>query len=686
MKRVELWRPSVERVAGSEIRRYQTWLEQTRGISTDSYDDLHAWSIADIDSFWESIWEYFSVIGDRSLGPIRSGNDMVNTRWFAGTNVNYAENLLKQAEVTPDAEAIVGIHESAPRTSKTWRELRQDVGSLAAHLRSLGVEPGDTVCAVLPSIPDAVTALLSVASIGAVWSLVNTDFGVDGIADRFTQLQPKVLITVNVNEFAGQVHEQLPLLPKILGALPSVRNHILIETDSSDTLTGWSDSLTPERANGDTSREGQATPVRSVRLREILAQPQELEFATVEFSHPLWVLYSSGTTGKPKGIVHSHGGIVLETLKSNGLQYDICPGDRVHFAVSTTWVVWNMLVDSMMRGATIVTYDGSPTYPRVDRHLLICSDEDVSMFGTGAAILSRIERSGVQPRELYSLDKLRSILSTGSPLPASAWEWVYGSINSEIRLGSDSGGTDIASGILGSNPLDPVYVGELQGSYLGVDARTVREDGEAVEGEVGELVIAQPLPSMPVKLWNDPTGEKYRSAYFDDIPGMWRQGDWATKVPDGGYVLHGRSDATINRGGIRMGSADICHVVDTVPGVQASMVIGAELEQGDYFMPLFVVPDDEVDVDNSLREAIIQAIRTRLSPRYVPDEVIEAPAVPKTRTGKLMEIPIKRIFQGADPSAVSRTAAEDPKVLEWYLNYAYEFARSRTPNANPYQS
>ncbi|WP_375000633.1 acetoacetate--CoA ligase [Aeromicrobium sp. CTD01-1L150] len=661
MKRTKLWEPTEDEIASSETRAFQQWLVGSRAVETGSYAELHRWSVDNVDVFWESIWEYFDVIGERSTGPVRTGEGIPATRWFPGARLNYAQNLLRWADERPHAEALVGLHEAAPRTSLTWAELAGKVGALARHLRGLGVRPGDTVCAVLPSIPETVVALLATTSVGAVWSVVNTDFGVQGISDRFAQIEPRVLLTVDGVEFNDSYRDQLPQLDGILESLPSVEHHVLVDAHRTPV---------PD------------VRVPSVLLSEIVAKPCAPEFESVEFSHPLWVLFSSGTTGKPKGIVHSHGGVVLEANKANALQYDVSPGTRVYFAVATTWVVWNLLVDSMMRGATIIAYDGSPTHGGPAKHLEICSDESVEFFGTGAAVLSLIEKSGISPRTRGSFPFLRSILSTGSPLPDSTWIWVYQHVKDDIRLGSDSGGTDIASGILGSNPLDPVYVGELQAPYLGVAAQTVDPSGRQVTGEVGELVMTESLPSMPVMFWDDPDGSRYHDAYFVEFDGLWRQGDWATQIPGGGWVIHGRSDSTINRGGIRMGSADITSVVDTVPGVQASMVIGAELHGGGYFMPLFVVPEPGAEVDGALTEAIVTAIRTKVSPRYVPDEIIPAPAVPRTRTGKLMEVPIKRVFQGADPDSVNRTTAEDVEVVEWYVERAVEFARGRGGKAD----
>lgn len=661
MDRTQLWQPSQERIARSQIRRYQDWLARTTGVETSDYADLHAWSVEHIDEFWQSVWDHFGVIGERGDGPVREGEDIPSTRWFPGARVNFAQNLLRWAQERPDEEAIVGLHETGPRESVTWAELTGRVGALAGHLRRIGVRPGDRVCAVLPSTPDTVVAMLATATVGAVWSVVNTDFGVQGISDRFEQVEPRVLLTTDSVELGGRHRDQLAQLPAILDALPSVEHHVLLDT------------------TGGTAPDGLRVP--STRLSEVLAQPSAPDFEPVEFSRPLWVLYSSGTTGRPKGIVHSHGGIVLEALKANALQYDLTPGSRCYYAVSTTWVVWNLLVQAMLVGATIVTYDGSPAHGSPARQLQICAEEDVELFGTGSAILSMIERSGVSPKDNWSFRSLRSILSTGSTLPDSTWRWVYEHVTADIRLGSDSGGTDISSGILGSNPLDPVYLGELMAPYLGVAAQTVDAKGGPVTGEVGELVMTEALPSMPVAFWGDPDGTRYREAYFDAFEGMWRQGDWATHIPDGGWMIHGRSDSTINRCGIRMGSADITGVVNTVAGVADSMVIGAELDGGEYYMPLFVVPEEGSEVDAALTERIVATIREQVSPRYVPDEIIAAPSIPRTRTGKIMEIPIKRVFQGGDPDAVNRTAAADVESLEWFVDHAAGFAGRRGSGA-----
>lgn len=655
-----LWSPDPKRVQSCGLRRYQAWLSDRHGIRTSSYLDLWKWSVAELDQFWETVWEYFDVVGERGSGPVRHGT-MPGVRWFPGAQLNYAENFLRHAEERPEAEAVVGIHEDRHRETLTWRELSGQVGALAAALRKLGVQPGDRVCAVLPNIPQAIVALLATASLGAVWSVVNTDFGIRGIRDRFEQIEPKVLLTVDACHFNGSRRDQTGSLPQILDALPSVEHHILVDQ--------YDDVPAPELR------------VPSLRYSQIVAEPRRPVYTRVEFNHPLWVLYSSGTTGRPKGIVHSHGGIVIEALKANEFQYDIRPGERVYFMAATTWVMWNLMVDTMSRGATVITYDGAPAHGAVDRQFEICARERVNHFGTGAAILAMMEKAGASPGTSYDLTALRSIISSGSPLPDTTWGWVYARVKDDVRLGSDSGGTDVASGFVGSNPFDPVYRGLLIGPYLGVAVDTFDSEGKPVTGELGDLVITEPMPSMPVTLWNDPDRARYRDTYFDVFPGVWRQGDWATKTPEMRFTIHGRSDATINRGGIRMGSADICQIVDQVPGVQVSMVLGAELSGGDYYMPLFVVTQKGTELDDALCEAIIRRIRSELSPRYVPDEIIQAPDVPRTRTGKMMEVPVKRVFQGADPQRVDREAAADPEVLSWYLDKARAFHLAREGRA-----
>ena len=413
----------------------------------------------------------------------------------------------------------------------------------------------------------------------------------------------------------------------------------------------------------------------SAVFSDIVAQPQKPEFTRVEFSHPLWVVFSSGTTGKPKGIVHGHGGIVLEAAKSV-LHSELEPGYVTYTAVSPTWIMWNILVNGLGAGAAIVVYDGSPVAGSASRHFEIVSREKANHFATGAAILQMMEKAGAKPRAEYDLSSLRTILSTGSPLPGSTWKWAYEFVAPNIRVGSDSGGTDICTAFIGSNPLDPVVLGQLQGPYLGVAADAFDAHGNSVVDELAEFVVTESMPSMPVKFWNDPDGSRYRDAYFDVYPGVWRHGDWVTRSADDRWVIHGRSDSTINRGGIRMGSSDITNAVNRVEGVQASMVIGAELGDGDYYLPLFVVTSPGTELDEQLRSQIVQTIRSEVSPRHVPDEIIAAPGVPMTRTGKLLEVPLKKVFQGQSPDVVNRSAAADNEILDWYLDFASRFAQS----------
>ena len=656
-----LWSPDADIVKNSQMHRFQRWLSE-RGIRTNGYRELQAWSVEDLSGFWSAVWDYFEVEADAQPTAILESTDMPGAAWFPGARLNYAQNLLRSARERPDDIAVIGTHESSPDTSWTWGQLAARTAALAAHLRELGVGPGDRVAAVLPHIPETVAALLATASVGAIWSVVNTDFGVPGVADRFAQIEPKVLFTVDGYEFNGKVHERVSAIPALRDALPTVNHVILVD-----------------QLPADTRREHDIELPQTVSLfSRITATESEPRYEQVDFDHPLWILYSSGTTGKPKGIVHGHGGITLEALKANHLHYDLDSSSRAYFAVSTTWVVWNLVVNTMMAGSSMVTYDGAPTFATKDRHLAIVAEQKATFFGTGAAVLTMIERAGVNPRTHLDLSRLRAVFVTGSPLPDTTWEWIYREISPEVRVGSDSGGTDVATAFIGSNPLQPVRRGLLMGSYLGVASESWDEDGTRVFDEVGEFVVTKPMPSMPLFFWGDSEGTKYHEAYFDHFPGVWRHGDWVTEHEDGSLVIHGRSDSTINRGGIRMGSADITRVVDHVDGVESSMVIGAELDDGDYYMPLFIVPSQGRSVDEVLRESVTEAIRTEVSPRYLPDEIIEVAALPRTRTGKLMEVPIKSLLQGGDPAKVNRTSADNECTIDWFVEFAERFRKQRT--------
>lgn len=652
-ERTILWSPKPEDVRASRMYDFARWVEERHGLTLPGYEALHRWSVERLEDFWQDVWDYFGILSSARATEVLSSRDMPGARWFTGASLNYAENSLAAAAKRPDDLAIIGDHETSAATELTWKQLEANVASLAQTLRDLGVRPGDRVAAVLPNIPETVVALMATAAVGAVWSVVNTDFGPQGVADRFAQIEPKILFTVDGYDYAGQLRDMTGTIEPLREVLPTVERVILVDQRDPAEI-------------GD-------VPSDVLRYSEIIRQPAEPRYEQVPFGHPLWILYSSGTTGRPKGIVHSHGGVVLEFLKALGLHGDVRAGDRVYIAVATTWMMWNLHMGNLLLGATILTYDGSPAFGGADKSLELVARHGVSFFGTGAAVLAMAERAGVRPNTRYDFSRLRTILVTGSSLPDPVWDWVYDAVTDDVRLGSDSGGTDVTSAFVGSNPFMDVYRGELMGAYLGVDAQAWNLQGQRVWDEVGELVLTTPMPSMPLYFWNDEDGSRLREAYFDLFPGTWRQGDWVTQSRDGRLVIHGRSDSTINRGGIRMGSADITHVVDQVDGVAASMVIGAELAGGDYYMPLFVVPQPRSRLTDELKGRIVESIRSNVSPRYVPDDIIEAPAVPRTRTGKLLEVPVKRLFQGAGPESLNRASAEDAAVLDWYVDAAREF-------------
>ncbi|ETT24532.1 acetoacetyl-CoA synthetase [Rhodococcus aetherivorans] len=649
-----LWSPAAERVASCRMSQYQRWLATEKNVSTTDYRSLWQWSVTDPEGFWSSIWEYFDVLASVPASTALAADKMPGAQWFPGARLNWAENLLRHIDA--DGPAIISLDEDGHRSEIGRAQLVSQVATLAAQFRAMGVRPGDRIAAVLPNIAPTVVAVLAAASVGAVWSCCAPDFGLKGLLDRFTQIEPTVLIGVDGYRFNHKTVDRRALLAELQAHLPTVENTIMVRhLDSTAPL-----------------------PVGVLDFAELITGDAEPRYEQVPFDHPLWILYSSGTTGLPKGIVHSHGGILLESLKANALHYDLGPTDRVFIAASTAWVVWNMLVDAMVTGATIVTYDGSPTADGPDTLFRICGKKRVTRFGTGAAYLTLCEKAGATPGEDFDLGSLRSIMSTGSPLPDSTWAWVYREIAPDVHLGSDSGGTDVATAFVGANPLQPVYTGELQGPCLGVAVEAWDAEGHPLIDEVGEMVITAPMPSMPIYFWNDPDGHRYHDAYFDTFPGVWRHGDWITVTDRGSCLIHGRSDSTINRGGVRMGSADIYQAVEALPEIADALVIGAELPDGGYHMPLFVVLHPGYDLDDALVDKIRTTIRTEVSPRHVPDEIVDVPAVPTTRTGKRLEVPIKKLIQGAPPeTALNRSTVADTDALDWYIDYANAFHRSR---------
>lgn len=647
-----LWTPSEEFVRSTNIFRFISWAADERHVLFDGFDDLWRWSVAEPSEFWDSLWDYFAVIGERGTGPALAG-EMPHARWFAGARLNFAQNLLRHAAVLGDQQAVVGVSEDRQFSEMSWAELDRCVKALATALRQLGVRPGERVVAMLPNIPETVVSMLATASIGAVWSCCSPDFGADAIVDRFGQLRPRVLIAAGGYVYGGRTHDCQVRVDEVSARLPTLEHLIGVGGRTGTALRGAHDLDSLIAAHIDDT--------------------DGFEFEQLEFSSLLWAVFSSGTTGNPKALVHSHGGILLEALKGNAFHYNLRTDDLVFNAGSTSWSVWNALVMALSVGASILAYEGKPTAQGPRTLLDICAEHRVTRFGTGAAYLELCARAGLDfsPTDLRSL---RYIYSTGSPLPAATWRWVYGHVKPDVLLGSDCGGTDVASGFVGTVPVRPVVAGESQGPYLGVDVQSWSEHGERLVGSVGEMVITKPMPSMPVRLWGDDDGSRYRESYFDRFPGVWRQGDWLTETSRGTFLVHGRSDSTINRGGIRLGSADIYRVVDQIEGLADSLVIGAELPEGGYYMPLFVQLVPGVVLDEELRAHINERLRVEGSPRHVPDEIVVVDAVPRTRTGKRMEVPVKRLLQGLSAEAAfDAGATEDPHVLDWFVAFAQEF-------------
>jgi acetoacetyl-CoA synthetase len=647
------WAPGPEDVESSRVAEFLRWLQRERGMSFDGYDALWRWSVEELEDFWASVWHFFAVPASAPYRAVLEDRRMPGAAWFPGARLNYAEAVLDRAP--GDRPAIVAVSEDLVTQDISRDELRGRVGALAAALRDLGVGPGDRVAGYLPNIPEAVVALLATASVGAVWTSCSPDFGLRSVVDRLAQVEPVVLIAVDGYRWAGREHDRREVVAQLRGALPTVRAVIVVQ------------SLDPA---------GELPPTPgALRYADLVAQAREPQFAQVEFGSPLWVLFSSGTTGLPKGIVHSHGGIVVEHLKALGLCLDLRAEDTFLFPSSTSWMAWNFLIGGLLHGSTVVLYDGSPAHPSLDALWRVAARTGATVLGMGSAYVSGCARTGVTLPSDDAL-RLRTVVATGAPLPIGGWRWLGEQLPAGVRIDSICGGTDVCTAFFGGSPLLPVWEGEISARWLGVAAAAFDPAGHPVVGEVGEFVVTAPMPSMPVRLWNDPHDDRYRSSYFGTYDGVWRQGDWITVSPRGSVVVSGRSDATLNRGGVRLGSAEIYGVVESLPEVSDSLVVGVELPGGGYAMPLFVVPAAGVELDDELRARIRAALREELSPRHVPDEIVAAPAVPRTLTGKRLEVPVKRLLQGAPIDlVVSADAVDRPDVLPWFAGRAMANAR-----------
>ncbi|QIS15923.1 acetoacetate--CoA ligase [Nocardia arthritidis] len=634
------WVPTERDIADANVTDFAKFVAARTGVNAPDYHALWQWSIDDLSGFWHAVWDYFEL--GPIAGEVLASTEMPGAQWFPGTKLNYVDQVIRQART--DRPAIVQAREDGSVRELSWAEMIDSTTAFARTLRSLGVRPGDRVAGYLPNIPEAVIAFLATASIGAVWSACGQDYSPKAALDRLGQLEPTVLVTADGYRYNGKEHDKRADIAALRAGLGSLRATVTISQlglDVPDTLA-WAEA------------------VENTDLAVISTE-------SVDFDHPLWIVFSSGTTGLPKGIVHGHGGVVLEHLKAVALQADIGRGDTFFWYTSPSWMMWNFQLAGLLVGATIVTYDGSPTYPAADALWRIATQTGTTVFGTSPGYVLACIKAGAVPRTQHDLSALRTVGITGASLPVSSALWLGDNIGEHVQVSSISGGTDVVSAFLGGVPTVPAWPGELSVPFLGAAIDAFDEDGKPVRGEVGELVITKPMPSMPVRFWGDPDGKRYREAYFDVFPGVWRHGDWITITDRGSIVVHGRSDSTLNRHGIRMGSADIYQAVEQLPEITEALVIGAEQPDGGYWMPLFVVLAPGAELTDELKDRINTTIRTEVSPRHVPDEILVAPGIPHTRTGKKLEVPIKKLFQGAEPGrVVERSAVDDPALLDWY--------------------
>jgi acetoacetyl-CoA synthetase len=638
-----LWTPSERRIERAAITRYADWLAQTRGLRFDGYHDLWEWSVDDIDTFWESLVEYFDVRFETPGAGVLGERTMPGAQWFPGARLSYAEHVFRGKR--DQDVAILHASELRELAELTWGELRAQTAAIAAGLRALGVVEGDRVAAYMPNIPETVAAFLACASIGAVWSSAAPEFGARSVIDRFAQIDPKVLLAVDGYRYGGKDFDRRAVVKDIAAEIPSVQR--VVTLGYLDGL-GWEDGF----------------------LGEV---DSTLEFAALDFDHPLWVLYSSGTTGLPKPIVHGQGGILIEQLKTAYWHIDAQAGDRVFWFSTTGWMMWNFLVGVLLTDAAIVLFDGNPGYPDLGALWDLTERASITCFGTSAAFIASCMKASLEPARGRDLSALQAVGSTGSPLSPESFRWIYDQLGDDTWLFSTSGGTDMCTAFVGGVPTLPVYIGELQARCLGANVQAWDPSGQPLIDEVGELVITEPMPSMPIFLWGDEDGSRLHDSYFSMFEGIWRHGDWIEITSRQTAIIYGRSDSTINRGGVRMGTSEIYRAVLAVDEVVDALVVDVPRAGTDGWMPLFVVLEDGARLDDDLIAAIRRRIREDCSPRHVPDEIRQIAEVPRTLSGKILEVPVKRILSGTDPDqAASRESLANPAALDYFVELAGE--------------
>ncbi len=635
---------------------FMRWLETARDLHFDDFEALWRWSADDVEGFWAALWAYLDILSDGPYESVMSGTEMISTRWFVGARINYAEHALRhEARAAPDEIALCHSSEIRPLDTMTWSALGDAVRNVATALRALGIKPGDRIVSYMPNVPEAAIAMLATTAIGAVWSAAAPEFGVKTVVDRFSQIEPKLIFAADGYSFAGKRFDRRSEVAAIVAQLPSVQDVI------------WLSYLGMDRPE-DLGR-------RMLVWEELLSQPgpsrEAFVFERVTADHPLWILFSSGTTGLPKAIVHSHVGMVLDQSKAMRLHFDLKPGQSMFFYTTTGWMMWNSVMGSLLAGATAILYDGSPTWPRLDKLWDLAEECSATMFGASPTLIGMMKEAGIQPRGARNLACLNKVVLGGAPSTPLTFEWLYDQLGPDIWVMNTSGGTDLCGGLLGPVPSKPVRAAEMQGRMLGIAVEAWDDSGAAVIDEIGELVVVRPFPSQPLFFWGDEGNARYDSTYFDTYPGVWRHGDFIKITPTGGGYIYGRADATLNRFGIRIGTSEIYDVLAGISRIADSVIICCETADGGYYMPLFVQLRAGDVLDDKLADEIKLSLRNQTSPRHVPDVILQVPKVPYTLTGKKMEVPVRKLVMGTPVGKVTTSdAMADPGAMDWYVQFA----------------